>query len=193
MNRDDEISTLIDKQAIMELIYRYARALDRLDEPMLRSVFHPGARHAHFFEGPSSDSSIPSRPGAPGDFVAFAFEVLRTHLRTHHQLGNTLIELDGDAAFAETYFTAYHRMRPLGDPLASPAAFETEMDYLVGGRYIDRFERRGGEWRITHRTGMTDWMRIEPPASTAFGSVAATQVGRQGAEDFLYRAREAYR
>ena len=193
MNNDEQIRALLDKQAITEVIHRYARALDRFDEAMLRSVFHPGSRHAHFFEGPSSDPSIPSKPGAPGDFVAFAFDVLRTHLRTHHQLGNTLIELDGDQAFAETYFTAYHRMRPLGDPLASPGAFETEMDYFVGGRYIDRFERRNGEWRITHRTGMSDWMRLEPPSSTAFGSVPSPQVGRQGPEDFIYRARAAYR
>jgi hypothetical protein len=193
VNSEEQIRALLDKQAITEVIHRYARALDRFDEAMLRSVFHPGSQHAHFFEGPSSDPSIPSKPGAPGDFVAFAFDVLRTHLRTHHQLGNTLIELDGDQAFAETYFTAYHRMRPLGDPLASPAAFETEMDYFVGGRYIDRFERRNGEWRITHRTGMSDWMRLEPPSSTAFGSVAPLQVGRQGPEDFIYRAKEAYR
>ncbi|MFM7784314.1 MAG: nuclear transport factor 2 family protein, partial [Gammaproteobacteria bacterium] len=117
MNSEEQIRALLDKQTITEVIHRYARAIDRFDESMLRSVFHPGSQHAHFFEGPSSDPSIPSKPGAPGDFVAFAFDVLRTHLRTHHQLGNTLIELDGDQAFAETYFTAYHRMRPLGDPL----------------------------------------------------------------------------
>ena len=192
MDNAPQLQSLLDKQAITEVIHRYARAIDRFDEEMLRSVFHPGARHAHFFEGPSSDPSIPSRPGQPGDFVAFAMDVLRTHLRTHHQLGNTLIELEGDEAFAETYFTAYHRMRPLGDPLASPTAFETEMDYFVGGRYIDRFARRNGEWRITHRTGMTDWMRIEPPSSSAFGSVAPVQVGRQGPEDFIYHARKAY-
>ena len=77
MNHDAEIRALLDKQAITEVIHRYARALDRLDEALLRSVFHPGSRHAHFFEGPSSDPSIPSRPGAPGDFVGFALGVLR--------------------------------------------------------------------------------------------------------------------
>jgi len=188
------VAALVAKQAIRDVIVTYARALDRLDEALLRTVFHPGARHEHFFIGPSSDPSIPSAPGKPGDFVAFAIGVLKTHSRTHHQLGNILIELEGpDTAFAETYFTAHHRMRPRGDPLASPDAFDTEMDYFVGGRYIDRFARIDGDWRITHRTGMTDWTRLEPPSSQGFGAIAANQIGRQGREDFLYRCRAAYR
>ena len=193
MARDKAIETLLAKQAITEVIVTYARALDRLDEALLRSVFHPGARHEHFFTGPSSDPSRPSTPEAPGDFVAFAIGVLKTHLRTHHQLGNILIEMESDeVAFAETYFTAFHRMRPRGDPLAAPDAFDTEMDYFVGGRYIDRFACIDGEWKISHRTGMTDWMRLDSPSSTAFGSVPENQIGKQGREDFLYRCRTLY-
>ena len=148
---------LAAREAIRDVIYRYARAIDRMDEALLRSVFHPGSRHNHFYEGPSSDPSAPSSPEEPGDFIAFAFGFLSTCARTHHQLGNTLIEFDGDdAARVETYFTAYHLMRPKGDPLAGPMAYDSEMDYLVGGRYVDRFERRDGEWKIVQRTGLTD-------------------------------------
>ena len=179
---------LLAKQKITEVIHRYARALDRLDESMLRSVFHPGSRHRHFFEGPSSDPSLPSRPGEPGDFVAFAMDVLRTHSATHHQLGNVLIELTrADSATAETYFTAHQRMRPLGDPLASPSAFDTPMDYFVGGRYLDRFERRDGAWRIVERIGMTDWARIDAPASAIAGAIPPDTIGRQGRDDMVYR------
>ena len=28
---------------------------------------------------------------------------------------------------------------------------------VVAGRYVDRFEKRGGEWRIARRTGLQDW------------------------------------
>lgn len=127
---DEQMLTeLLDKQSISDVIMTYARAIDRLDETMLRSVFHPDSQHAHGFEGPSSDPSLPSEPGEPGDFVAFALGVLNTHRHTHHQLGNIFIELEDDNAYAETYFTAYHRMRAKGDPKAAEHAWDTEMDF----------------------------------------------------------------
>jgi len=194
MDMESQLQQLLDKKAIEEVIKTYARAIDRMDERLLRSVFHPGSKHAHFFEGPSSNPELPSKPGAPADFVSFAMDVLRTHSRTHHQLGNTLIEMESDSvAFAETYFTAYHRMRPIGDKLAAPNAYDTEMDFFVGGRYIDRFEKRKGVWKITHRTGMTDWTRLEPPSSQGFGSISAAQISKRGKKDMVYACRKLYR
>jgi hypothetical protein len=190
---EQKIRDLLDKQDITEVIVTYGRALDRFDENLLRSVFHPDSKHAHGFIGPSSDPSLPSSPGAPGDFVAYAYDVLRTHTRTHHQLGNILIELSGDDAYAETYFTAYHRMRALGDPEAAENAYDTEMDFLVGGRYIDRFEKRDGVWKVSHRTGLTDWMRTEQPSSQGYFGIPAQLQGRRGEEDLVFRAREAYK
>ncbi len=139
MSNEQRIAELLDRQDISDVIKTYARALDRFDEPLLRSVFHPDSQHAHGFQGPSSDPSLPSKPGDPKDFVAYAFEVLQTHSRTQHLLGNILIEVDGDNAYAETYFSAYHRMRALGDPLAASNAYDTEMDWLVGGRVYRPF------------------------------------------------------
>jgi hypothetical protein len=181
---DDWAAELRAKQAITEVIYRYARAIDRMDEPLLRSVFHPGSRHSHFYEGPSSDPGLPSSKEAPGDFVAFALGVLSAFTRTHHQLGNTLIQLESDnTANAETYFTAFHRMRPRGDPLAGDNAYDTEMDYFVGGRYLDRFECRDGEWKIVQRTGMTDWVRLEAPSSQGFNDIAPQTIGKRAPHD----------
>ncbi len=181
---EDRLGELLAKQAITEVIFRYARAIDRMDETLLRSVFHPGSRHSHFFEGPSSDPGLPSGPDAPGDFVAFALGVLSAYSRTHHQLGNTLIQMESATrANAETYFTAYHRMRPRGDPLAAANAYDTEMDYFVGGRYIDRFELRDGDWKIVERTGMSDWLRLEPASSQGFSDIADHTIGKRAPDD----------
>ena len=183
---DDRLEELLAKQAITEVIFRYARAIDRFDETLLRSVFHPGSMHSHFYEGPSSDPGLPSTPDAPGDFVAFALGVLSAYSRTHHQLGNTLIQMESATqANAETYFTAYHRMRPRGDPLAAANAYDTEMDYFVGGRYIDRFELRDGDWKIVERTGMSDWLRLEPASSQGFSDIAAHTIGKRAPEDLI--------
>lgn len=187
------LTELLDKQAISDVIMTYARAIDRLDEAMLRSVFHPDSQHAHGFVGPSSDPSLPSKPGAPLDFVAYAFDVLNTHTRTHHQLGNIFIELDGEDAYAESYFTAYHRMRPKGDPAAAPNAWDTEMDFWVGGRYLDRFQKREGVWKISHRTGLTDWMRTEPPACQGYFDTPEALRGHRGEKDLVYRRREVFK
>ena len=187
-----KLRELLDKQEISDVIMTYARAIDRLDESMLRSVFHPDSQHAHGFIGPSSDPALPSKPGAPMDFVAYAFDVLRTHTRTHHQLGNIFIEVEGDNAYAETYFTAYHRMRAKGDPEAAENAFDTEMDFLVGGRYLDRFQCRDGVWKISHRTGLTDWTRLESPSTQGYFDIPAELRSHRGNEDLVYRRREVY-
>jgi hypothetical protein len=181
------LEQLAAREAIRDVVIRYARAIDRMDEDLLRSVFHPGSVHNHFYEGPSSDPGAPSTAAAPGDFVAFALTFLGTCRQTHHQLGNILIEFDGDAAAdVETYFTAYHRMRAKGDPLAGEGAFDSEMDWLVGGRYVDRFECRDGLWKITRRAGLTDWMRLEAPCSQGMADLPAAMVGQRAPDDFIY-------
>lgn len=181
---DNKLEALLAKQAITEIIFRYARAIDRMDEALLRSCFHPGSRHCHFFEGPSSDISLTSEDGEPADFVAFALGVLSAYSRTHHQMGNTLIDLVApDRANVETYFTAFHRMRAIGDPLANEQAYDTEMDYFVGGRYIDQFECRNGVWLISDRTGMTDWLRLEPPSSQGLGGIQPQTLGQRAPDD----------
>jgi hypothetical protein len=187
---DDALTRLLDKQACAEVMMTYCRAIDHRDEALLRSVFHPDSWHRHGFEGPSSDPSRPSSPGKPGDFVAFALGVLATHTHTHHQLGNIFVEIeDATTAFTEAYFTAYHRMRAKGDPLASANAYDTPMDFWVGGRYMDRMEKRDGVWKIAARIGMTDWMRLEPPSSQGYFATPADLRSRQDTGDMVYRRR----
>ncbi len=70
-------------------------------------------------------------------------------LVTQHLLGQTHIELDGNTALAETHVAAYHRV-DMGTE---------ERDTVLGGRYLDRFEERDGQWRITERTMLYDWSR----------------------------------
>ena len=190
---DSRVRALFDKQACAEVMMTYCRAIDHRDEALLRGVFHPDSYHRHGFNGPSSDPSRPSAPGKPGDFVAFALAVLATHKYTHHQLGNVFIELEGDGvtAYTEAYFTAYHRMRAKGDPLAAADAFDTEMDLWVGGRYLDRMEKRHGIWKIASRIGTTDWTRVEPPAPRGEANLPPHMRSLQSREDVVYLRRTA--
>ena len=51
-----------------------------------------------------------------------------------------------------------------GTPGAGGAASEEPSSDVhlveVGGRYLDRFERREGAWRIHHRAVVIDWSRV---------------------------------
>ena len=69
-------------------------------------------------------------------------------------IGNVLIEVDGDKAKGEAYFIAHHHI---------PGPDGAGDNFMVAaGRYLDRFERRDGEWRISHRHAVYDWSTIAP-------------------------------
>jgi hypothetical protein len=191
---DSRLQALLDKQACAEVMMTYCRAIDHRDEALLRSVFHPDSYHRHGFRGPSSDPTRPSAPGKPGDFVAFALEVLATHAHTHHQLGNIFVELDDDGAtaFTEAYFTAHHRMRAKDDPLAGADARETEMNLWVAGRYLDRMEKRDGVWKIAYRVGTTEWTRLEAPTSRGAAALPPDLHSVQSRDDIVYRRRAEF-
>jgi hypothetical protein len=64
-----------------------------------------------------------------------------------HQVSNVLVELHGEQAAVESSFLA------LQTNAAAPA-----LETFLCGRYLDRFERRGSEWRIAQRTVVYDWI-----------------------------------
>lgn len=128
-----------DREAIRDCIHRYARGIDRVDEDMLRSAYWPDAtdEHAGLYSGPASE------------FVEQSMRDLPSLGDTMHIITNILIRIDGDTAKAESYVYAIHRLENDG-PVH---------DVIGAGRYLDRFEKRGDEWRIAERTVTIDWFR----------------------------------
>src|SRR5690606_26180072 len=106
-----------------------------------RTVYWPDATESHAMPGRA--------PINAHHFIERVLPKLRRMDQTQHFLGNMLIETDADEARAETYFQAYHRLRDN----------ETPRDALTAGRYLDRLERRSGEWRIRERVVVIDWFR----------------------------------
>jgi hypothetical protein len=159
------IETLLARQEIADVLYRYARGIDRLDLDLVRSCYHPDAYDDHG-----------TMKGTVDEFLAAAEGFLPRFAATMHFLGNMLIEVDGDVARAETYAVAYHR-------LEEDAGGK---DDIWGIRYVDRFERRGGEWRIAHRVVAQEWRRVEPvPAGRPRGREPGVW-GRRDGEDVLH-------
>jgi hypothetical protein len=134
--RQDRIDA---REAIRDCLNRYCRGIDRADREVLRSAYWQDAIDDHVLY-----------TGNAYDFVDWCVPLLAEVEFSQHMLGNITIELDSDTANVETYYHAYERRRrPDGRPY----------EMFVGGRYLDRFSRRGGEWRILHRTCMWDWFR----------------------------------
>lgn len=137
-----QITQLLDREAIRECIYMYCRGIDRCDEQALRSTYWPDAIDQH---GPYS--------GNADGFISWALHEVKQSPRMLHMVGNISIVLKGNFAAVESYFLG---LRHDND---SDGNFRKT---LLFGRYVDKFEKRGEEWRVAQRTVVFDWIEETP-------------------------------
>lgn len=160
-DQSGQIAELFDRQQITDVIYRYCRAADRLDIELFETTFwEDGGFDGGPSEGPALEIIPPLFEGVVRDMWA----------ASQHSVSNILIEFDGDQAFVETYLTAFHLSHPthasraalLGEQNALAAGFQGDdvIEFIFGGRYMDVFQRRSGEWRIFKRKIVPDWNRV---------------------------------
>jgi ketosteroid isomerase-like protein len=139
---DDAVQELVDKEAIRQAVLRYCRGVDRSDEELLASAYHDDAVDFHGAT-PLEGAAI-----APG-----ILELVSQSTVSQHQILNQFIQLHGpDAAAAETYFTAWESLPHEG----------AERMLVAIGRYVDRFQKRAGEWRIAHRVVIVEHTQLLP-------------------------------
>ncbi|MCB2073121.1 MAG: nuclear transport factor 2 family protein [Novosphingobium sp.] len=136
------VETLQAESEIRDVQRRYCRGVDRMDFAMVRDCFHPDAA----LDYGDSDLSV-------DEFVGWAEPGLRTYSMTTHFIGNQLVEVSGETAWAEHYVVAYHRCPAAGGV--------PEHDFICNFRYADAMERRDGQWRIARRVLLVDsWRRV---------------------------------
>ncbi|MFA7585323.1 MAG: nuclear transport factor 2 family protein [Novosphingobium sp.] len=134
------LQEVADRQAITDQIYRYCRAMDRIDHELGHAVWH-------------EDGTADYGTNWQGSGRGFIDHVCVQHaqlLHHSHQVTNIVIELDGDRAGSEAYVTATLRMERDGRLL----------QMTVLSRYVDRWSRRDGRWAIDHRIAVTDMDEI---------------------------------
>jgi hypothetical protein len=139
MTETIDITEIAAQLAIRKTLARYARGVDRGDNPMIESAYWPDAydNHGNF-------------KGSPADFAVYITERFDRVPRVgQHHITNVFAEVDGNTAHVESYFIAFNSQ------LAEAGG---EHD-LVTGRYLDRFEQRDGEWRIAEREVVIDIAR----------------------------------
>ena len=166
-----------DKLAIQEVLWRYCRAMDRMDAPLALGCFEPDAELVY--------STL--YRGGPEGFVAWLWPVHARMVGHVHSVSNILVEL-GPAATAasEAYVQVTLRME-----------LDGELVDLIGkGRYLDRWRRAPEGWRISRRTYVSDLGSVVPvgrrdvsavlsPATPGLTAVAARRDASDPSYDVL--------
>jgi SnoaL-like domain len=144
---------LLDRQDITDCLTRFSRAIDRFDRDLFLSAFPPDAVIAagEFVGGPAELY----------DWARAMHE--QGQIATQHNLINNTCDIDGDTAHSETYYLFSARNRD-------------ESNWIAGGRYFDRLERRDGQWRIALRTNAIEWSGMVPTMSIPFADIADINV-----------------
>ena len=158
---------LLDERAIRAVVLRYCRGVDRMDRELVRSCYHDDATDSHG-----------SFVGTVDEFLEWCWRLLGRYTTTMHFVGNLLVDLhptDADVARAETYGIAFHRTDG-GGPKGN---------LVIGFRYIDRFERRDGEWRIAQRVATSEWVRVDA-LEHQWPTPEGMLVGRRDRDDPVY-------
>ena len=145
---DPKLQRLLDRQDIMDCVTRFSRGMDRFDRELFLSAFHADATIA-----------AGSFVGGPVALYDWARELhAQGQTATHHDLLNHSCEIAGDSAHTETYYQFVGRNRD-------------ETNWIAGGRYIDRLERRAGVWRIALRTNVIEWSGMLPTTPIPFADL----------------------
>jgi len=139
---------LLDRQEITDCLTRFSRGMDRFDRDLFLSAFHPDA-----------EITAGDFVGGPADLYEWAHNMHEQgQIATQHNLLNNTCDIDGDTAHCETYYLFAARNLD-------------ESNWIAGGRYFDRLERRDSQWRIMLRTNVIEWSGVLPTMPIPYANV----------------------
>ncbi len=132
---------LLVKLVLHDLSATYCRGVDRLDADLLATVWHDDATvDAGVFKGSATDFCT----------AITAYNAGLKH--TFHMISNEWFDVRGDVALGESYTVCFSTAVEDG----------VETDRVTGGRYLDRFEKRAGVWKVAHKVYVHDWNMNQP-------------------------------
>jgi SnoaL-like domain len=133
-----DVRYLMDRTAILDCIARHARGCDRHDLDLIASAYHIDGVDEH-----GHDINPGPQYGAWANATHAETSQVHTHNITTHSC-----EIDGDTAHAESY------------AIVVLIGSDGRTAQFITGRYIDRLERRDGQWRIAVRRSTVEGMFI---------------------------------
>lgn len=163
--QDKRVRELLDRDAIDKVLSTYARGIDRHDVAIINSAYFPDARDNH---GPFQDT-------ISNGFAEWGNALHAGKTRSHmHHLTTRWVELQGDVALSDSYvlFCLYLK--------------NGEEVEIGSGRYLDRLERRKGDWRIAMRRTTID-MRMRADARAFQSTLGGYATGKWDRSDLSYQ------
>jgi hypothetical protein len=124
-----KVTSLSQREDICQVYLRYLRGLDRNDMELIRGAFWPDGQINYGVESWAGRDF----------FVELEQHNLDGIASQTHYITNFTMDIVGDVAHVESYMLALRRPR------------ESQTTIVFGGRYVDRLDRRNGEWRIAVR------------------------------------------
>lgn len=143
----DEVA---DRLSIRELIDTYARHIDRRDPVEHAALFTEDARVVIYIGDPATTEPVHDARGRGR--LGSVFDLLSGFDATTHLNGQSIIEIDGERATAETYCLSHHFHQVRG--------VRTLM--VAGVRYQDVLAKVDGLWLFTERRIVNDWLDSRP-------------------------------
>ena len=139
---EKQLQELLDRKACEDVLMRYGRSLDWLDQVGQEECFWPDAKIDYgFFQGSGKE------------WVPVVMDIEATSSRRWHVSTGVMVQVNGDKAKSECYgLTVGTSENEQGDLV----------DTIFGGRYLDELEKREGQWRISMRTYIADWTHHFP-------------------------------
>ncbi len=147
---NSELDRLLSERDIFALENTYTRGVDRLDLDMVRSCYHPDATDDHG-----------EYVGDVDGFIEWLARILPPLEISQHFIGNFLVDVRGDEAFAELYVHSHTRLR---DENGQP------VNRIRCVRFYDRLDRRNGTWLIADRHVVFDWAQTTLITGDMWGS-----------------------
>jgi hypothetical protein len=135
---------LIARAEIYDVLMHYMRGVDRRNMELVRAAYHPDAVQTNPYLGPGEWGSV--------EELITLINRNAVHIpMSMHLLANVVYEFAGDdVAIVESYLMAYQTHRD---------AEGEEGFRQTGSRYLDRFERRDGSWKIAKRVLPLNFIR----------------------------------
>lgn len=158
---DSRLQEMLDHYEIRKTLAKYCHACDRADAEAMASVYTG--------EDSFDDHGHVKASGPEYARIMTGLILERTDA-IWHVLGQSLINVEGDQAAAETFFLAQMSL-PAKDG-------ERPRINQLSGRFVDKLERNGAQWKIRHRTCVRDTsitLYVERDDYASYGFVQGTR------------------